>query len=286
MDILPNIPAKIGYISLTIYPVDKVTKDPVLGSNITLLQNGSILLKTDWTVGRDGNYTQIELTDIDVNQDLQLIVTAPGYKEAIFNTFEIIDLQFDPLVYLTKTGNNFLPIALAGLALLAVTEDKKIGAANTGKNNLINAGLLIGGGYVLIKAIGIADNLLELLGLQKSVETRTLDFASTDPNSFWNPNFWRQFSNWNYALTANQARSIISQLKSAFSWFNDDEAAAIAALKQLKTQSNLSYISYVFSADEGKDFLTWLRGDAYPNDRLSDAEIYDLHNYIAKLPTH
>ena len=226
----------------------------------------------------------------------KLYLSKPGYQnfdiglDTLFSDYFVDESDNNPVnefnFVLTKKSGALLPILLgSGLLIIAANnEKKKVGAVE--KTDILNIGLVIGGGFLLFKGINILNSLFDFLGLSKSKETQSLDFSSSDPNSFWNPNFWRQFSSFTYAITEPQAQQIINQLKDAFGYFNDDESAAISALKTLRTQSNLSFLAWEFSKTDNQDLLTWLRGDSFPNDRLSDSEVYSLHQYFSNLPSH
>lgn len=219
--------------------------------------------------------------------DLIKVDAPPGYKVpmplAMSYTYP------DNSYYLQIQEPTFLiiPIALgAGLLLLARKKKKKVGAFDT--NTVVTVGIAIAGGYILFNSMHILDSLLQAFGINKSKETQALDVTASSPTSFWNPNFWKDAPNGTYthAITEQQAQDIISQLYDAKSIWNDDEAEAKGALKQLQTQAELSFVAWELQKANGVDLLEFLRGGLWPNDFLSDADVYEINSYFQGLPKY
>lgn len=87
-------------------------------------------------------------------------------------------------------------------------------------------------------------------------------------------------------MSEQQAITNLLQIESAFGIISDDVSTVMGVFKGLQTQSELSYMADIWQQKNGSDFLTWLRGTTWPNDRLSDSEINDITTFVSKLPTH
>lgn len=256
--------------------VDDANGSPVYGATINII-NKSTGNPTGEQYKPDTN-----LFSITINNPGSVLIEVT--KEGFFPTIgEPADMQGEVSLISENQNKSFLPIAVGAalLLLMAKKKNKKVGFTTTD----VMPWLLISGALIVFNK---GNQLLQWLGLSPSPATINLDNATSDPNSFWNPNFWTTAPNhqYSYAITEQQARDIIAKLKDAMSWWNDDEAAAVSALKQLKTQANLSFVAWEFAKTDNQDLLTWLRGNSYPNDRLSDSEVYSIHNYFANLPKY
>lgn len=154
--------------------------------------------------------------------------------------------------------------------------------------------LWIAGGFVALRIFGPilsgVDRLFQGLGISQSAAAASLESMKQDPGSFWNGQFWRNVSKRTAGglvkvLTTASINDLWGSLNNAFGYFNDDEAAAIAAFKKhIRTQTQLSYFSEWVAKNAGTDLLTWLEGSGYPNDRLSAEEIDIITQYVKKLP--
>lgn len=154
--------------------------------------------------------------------------------------------------------------------------------------------LWIAGGLLAVRVVGpllgTVDRLFQGLGISQSAAAASLEAMKRDPGSFWNGQFWRNVSKRTAGglvkvLTTAAVNDLWASLNNAFGYFNDDEAAALAAFKKhIRTQTQLSYFSEWVAKNAGIDLLTWLEGSTYPNDRLSADEIDIITQYVKKLP--
>lgn len=212
-----------------------------------------------------------------------IAIRAAGFKTIVTT----LDKITDTTIFLQKQSKlPFLElIAAAGILAYAAKNKKRVGALTTEE---LKPFLYIGGGILAFDSV---KRILEGLGFWKSQATKDLDGTSTNPNSFWNPNFWRTINpsgtGWTYAIDVTTAEQWLYDLINSFGIFNDDEEAAIGVLKRCRTQANLSFLAYVFDTYMKKgDLLTYLRGGNWPQDRLSDADVYTINNYISRLPKY
>jgi hypothetical protein len=174
--------------------------------------------------------------------------------------------------------------AVAGAAMLYMKREKKVGFLSSA--DIMPIMLLVGGfiGFDLIK------KTLEFLGLWDSQDTKDLDNAANNPNSFWSPNFWQTkpaSTPWTYVINEATANQWIDDITDAFGWWNDSEEQAIGVFKRCRTQANLSFLAWVFGRRyDGEDLLTYLRGGWWPQDRLSDSDVNIINQYISRLPKY
>lgn len=163
-------------------------------------------------------------------------------------------------------------------------QKKEIGNLNTED---LKPWLLIGG--VVLGYVAIIRPLFEGLGLLRSGDTRELDSASVDPGSWWNPNYYKT-KPYNIAytnpITKGRANELAEMLYDQFGWFNDNEEGAVAVFKSLPSQAAGSYLSEAFREIYGQDMLAFLRGGIWPQDRLSDADVNLINNYVKSLPKY
>lgn len=228
--------------------------------------DGSYTLYTDWP----------ENTFVDFAFD--------GYKKITLSYKDIADAN--GLIYLEKEVKP-APwiIAIVLIAVIAYRKKtNKVGAFSTA--DLFPIAILVGGviGFDLIK------KSLEGLGIWDSRDTKDLNEESSNPNSFWSPNYWQTVKpankNWTYAINEQTALDWCKEIKDAFGVFNDNEEQAIAVFKRCRTKANCSFLAWVFQKYYNQDLLTYLRGGAWPQDRLSDADVNVINKYISNLPAY
>ena len=213
--------------------------------------------------------------------DVLFLFSAPGYAAFVATAN---DLRMWGEVVLDKADVQnsiiWVPVIIGILLLMKSKGRKQVGKFNIDEILPI---LLIGGGLL---GFNLIQKLLQSIGIWSSPDTKALDNVATDARSFWNPNFYKQFSTYSYAITRAQAVQYIQQIMDAFGAFNDCEDCVIAVFKQLKTKSNVSYLSDVFYQTQGQDLLTYLRGGLWPQDHLSDSDVNTINNFLSQLPNN
>jgi hypothetical protein len=125
-----------------------------------------------------------------------------------------------------------------------------------------------------------------LFGIIDSQATTDLNNQSTNPQSFWNPTYYKNFSSYSYAIDTTTAQQYVQQILDSFGAFNDNEEQAIAVFHQLKTKANVSFLAEIFYRMTGQDLLTYLRGGIWPQDRLSDSDVNAINQFLSKLPNN
>lgn len=267
----------LTYISGTLIDADS---NPVNGATMAFRINGE---NTDDVapVPLEGNSYIIETT-ADQIQSYGAMFRAKGFIP-IFIPFPT--LRDNSTVTMTKEESFpfWIVILVIGAVYLYRKNTKKVGALGMG--DLFPIFILAGG----IIAFDIIKKILIKLGIWDSKDTKDLDAAATDPNSAWSPTFYKtKPSNipWSYAITTSQAKEYSKTIYDSFGAFNDCEECAKGVIRQMRTKSNVSYLAEVFSQQHGEDLLSFLRGGWWPQDRLSDADVNELNNYVNQLPKY
>jgi hypothetical protein len=215
-----------------------------------------------------------------------MIFSAKGYT-SLYVPFSM--LEENPNVSLTKDSSVPVWMMLAILAAIILVQKKKkkdgkVGAFGTA--DVYTVMMLVGG----VIAFSIIRKVLEGLGLWNSKDTKALDNASTDPNSFWNPNYWLTIKPpdkaWTYAISEATADQWCDEIYNSFGAFNDDEEDVIGIFKRCRTKANCSFLAWAWDRYKGGDLLAYLRGGNWPSDRLSDKDVNTINSFISKLPNY
>lgn len=143
--------------------------------------------------------------------------------------------------------------------------------------------IVIGAAGVAVLYFGLLNPLLKWLGIKDDANTKQLDATANIPGSPWDPNKYKITSG-AVILTRSAGERYAREIYDAFGAFNDCEECAIAVFKQLKYQTQVSYLSQVFYDLYNQDLFTFLRGGIWPQDRLSDSELAALDSYVKNLP--
>lgn len=272
-----------GFNDYVLTFVDAQTGSPLPAVTVSIMDQFGNVLSVEGGAGTgiDGVLT---LTGIDDSINYTVTASKSGYKDLTLNTGDLSG-QNNWRVVMEKRFN-VLPLLGVTMILFAINNKKKKKVGAIEQKDIINAGLVIGGGFLLIKGTNLINSILELIGLQQSPDETAVLLSGSDPNSFWNPTFWRKFTTYTYAMTLAEAESIISQIDDSLGNWTNDQSAAIAAIKQVRTQANLSWIAYVLQQEQGKDLITWLHTSSWIENGLTYAQINDITNYVSKLPSH
>ena len=248
--------------------------------------NNAIIRVVDLTISEKiGEPLQLGNNGYSIQSDspdeVAISFTAAGFKSA---TIPMMALSENPNVYLQKSIS-VLPVLLAtGLILATANKQRSVGKIT---RETVVVGVMI---IAAVKGVSILDRIMEFFGLKKSQDTKDLDGASSDPNSFWNPMYWSSIKPpdkpWSYAITEEQARGYVKEITDAFGAFNDCEECVIGIFKKFRTKANASFLAWVFQKETGQDMLKYLRGVIWPQDRLSDADVNLINKYINNLPNY
>jgi len=150
-----------------------------------------------------------------------------------------------------------------------------------------NSSLIIGLVVVYFGYNKVIKPILESVGLQKSNEELEIEKQTSNPGSPWNPNYWRKGGA--TIITSAAAEKFINTIWNAPGYFSDDFDAVLGVFKQLKTKSQVSYLSDKFNQVKGKDLLSWLQGGgalSWPADRFSAEQVNQLIKYVNGLKNY
>ncbi len=133
---------------------------------------------------------------------------------------------------------------------------------------------------------GKLGSMVPSFGKEDEVEDRKVQQEALKIDSPFNPNFYKTGPVGTLLITSQAANTFVLAILNSVGWFQDDFSKVLGIFKQLKTQSQVSYLADKFAAYEGQDLLTWLRGSTYPNDRFSAEEVNQIVQYAKSLPKY
>ena len=223
-----------------------------------------------------------QFTSYPDDPEVAIKIERKGFKPAVRSILELV--QFDyPTIYMQRDNTLILAAAIAAGVILLPGESNKVGEVSSDN---VKTALYVGGGllaWVLVK------DLLEALGIFKSRDTVDLDHAATDPESWWNPSFYLSKPPsipYTRPITTAQAVTMADNIYDAIGWVNDNEEAIKGVFRQLPSQAAGSFLCAVFLQRYGVDLLDFLRGGNWPQDRLSDADVNEITNFVNRLPKY
>lgn len=272
--------------------VSSETGEPIPSATVTLFVNNVPVQRI--LSDRAGSFyvtMQSPAESINISSASYTSFTWPASEYQ--HTFELEPnkKELDPVVLppVAKKHNSQWLLIVAAIMVIYETSKKKNGGS-VGKVDLGTIVAIAAGGIALV-GFDVVKKFLEKLGIWDNPHTKNLDHQAGDPGSPWSPNFWRTGPVGTKLLPVYYMVDMLAQLKSAFGFWDDDEAMAIGVFKKLTTQSQLSFFADWFNTTDehgnaGGDLLAWLRGSAWPNDRLSDSEVDEINQYILNLPKY
>lgn len=135
---------------------------------------------------------------------------------------------------------------------------------------------------------GVLDPLMKKLGIKKDDNEILVDDTinqGSAKNPF-DPNFWRVAPAGALLLHNYDGFLLCDKIYRAFGPVNDDEETPIGVIRGLKTQSQVSYLSYLFLQRYGQDLLTFLKGGNWPEDRLSAEDVATIIRVVKDKPPY
>jgi len=174
-------------------------------------------------------------------------------------------------------------VAMVGVIALSMAKKKKVGKLDS--SDVKTIALLVGG----VIAFSVIKQLLEKLGVWDSADSKALDAASEDPNSWWSPVFWKSkpsYVNYTNPITASTAQAYAKKIYDSIGVFNDDEDAVKSVFTSLPSRAAGSFVADYFRQLYGQDLLKFLRGGVWPQDRLSDSDVNEINRYVFNLPKY
>lgn len=245
------------------------------------------------TTSNDVGYFAINSGNIQVGDKIKIShvsynpveLTVTGASSYGFIPMDRKVVELPPVVVTSPDKKNNAAVPLLILGALALASTKKKAVSGPGGDTA----LLVGVAAVGFLGFDIVKKLLETVGLWRSQDVKDVADEIQNPNSPFSPEFYKKAPAGSLLLTTATCKQYMDILTDAFGPFDDDESQAVGVFKQMRTQSQVSFFADYFSKNifpPGPDLLTWLRGGAWPNDRLSAAELNEIVKYVNKLPKY
>jgi len=285
--------------------VNDATLEPLPQASIRVVNQQGVYLGDGIAADNEGKFR----LDSSIFEGNLLEISYVGFATAYiapadFLMYNVFGLQteadvLDPVIVtpqiIKKNAGVLIGAGIVGLAFLA--DDKKrrgavgnpaalLAAGSLFKDPVVKYATLGLGAYLIFQLFGGVNSILEKLGLKESQDTKDLDNTAEDPGSWWSPAFYKNAPNGALLLTVAKADEYAKQIYDAIGVLNDNEEAVKAVFRNLKTQSQGSFLADRFAFKYGADLLSWLRGGTYPQDRLSDADVNEITNYVNNLPNY
>lgn len=140
---------------------------------------------------------------------------------------------------------------------------------------------------ILNKTFKGSNALLETLGLKDDADEKATDDVLTrnknkaENAGYWTPSLYKSKAGCKL-VTRAVAERLAGEIYDSVGYFYDTPAQAVAAFKQLKYKSQISFLTDVFSQKYKLDLKTFL------NERFDTTEqkkaLNDIYNYTEKLP--
>jgi len=270
----------IGQVYVTGTVFDAVTKQPLFGATVTLLDENNNPVSAPTTLNAGSN-TFTVWTDIPDQRRVSVEATNYGPTVMEFTYFQNNDQVFlTPLTQHTDI-KKYWWVALIALPIL-MRRKKQVGKLTQDDIKWVLLGV---GGLFAFKFLR---DLLARFGLVEGQGSTATDQQIADPNSPWKPTYWQQFTKFNYPITEEQATEYSTTIHGAFGVFQDDFNSVLSVFSNMHTKANVSYLSYVFNNKYNEDLLSFLKdgGGLMPWDGLSDAHLKQLTDLVANLPTN
>lgn len=129
----------------------------------------------------------------------------------------------------------------------------------------------------------IVNPILKKLGIRTSQAIQQAQQGGI--NNAFNPLFWKEQSG-ALIITRVAVDQMAAKIYNSFTIFQDDFNAVFSVFKQLKTQSQVSYLADIFRQKYNADLITFLGngGGVLPWDGLSDTQLSKIVSYVNNLP--
>ena len=149
------------------------------------------------------------------------------------------------------------------------------------KNLAIYAGIYL----LLVRPI------LTKVGIVKSKEDRLIDEQTSLPNNInpFSPAFYRTGGPGTKILTSNAANRYAADIYDAMGYLTDDEAKIYGVFRQLKYQSQISFLAEKFANKYSIDLLEYLKrgkNQFNPGSGLNSEELTVIFNIVNRLPKY
>lgn len=280
-------PPDLGGIRFSGLVIDADTKEPIPGASVQFYLGQTLL--DGMAANGQGQFNTVLLDDPD-----GLVITHAEYNGSMFQAANggiySLERKVKALedVIVTSSGkgnNNWLLFGGLGLLLLLSQKKKKVGSA--GELNM-NTLLVVGGGIFAVSTVmNAGKGILTTLGMYGGPGIKAAEAEQINPNSPWKPAFWKVNVN-RLLITDAKVTEFIKTIHDAFTLFQDDFNAIMGVFSQLKTKSQVSYLSDKFTQRYNEDLLSFLKdgGGLMPWDGLSDKNLKILLDMVNGLPQY
>lgn len=131
-----------------------------------------------------------------------------------------------------------------------------------------------------------AKPVLNFLGITKGAGERAAIDESKNPNSPFNPNLWQTLKVVPNEALKKKVMTAALIIHDAMGYVTDNEDEVFAAIKAMRTKTEISMVAYAFQAAFGKDLVQYLQKgrDIFPQNGLSDSELKQVFSLVARLP--
>ncbi len=278
--------------------IDSQTGAPLPGATVSVLSSYNIPKLLFAIAGNDGFF---EFNNPAINDNDNLLIT---HTEHLSLTVPVADVweqmkYDDPIIPLQRKIGVLSPVlvdthiksnsgagylGLAALLLLTMANKKKKAVGEIKRSDVITGGLVVAGLF----GFKIIQNLLEAVGIFAGAGNNQASQQQSNPNSPWKPAFYQSSPSGALLITESRVQEFIQTIHDAFTVINDDFNAIMSVFTQLKTQSQVSYLSYKFTEKYSEDLLSFLRdgGGVLPWDGLSSAHMKIITDLVNNLPKY
>jgi len=133
--------------------------------------------------------------------------------------------------------------------------------------------------------------LLQKIGIVKSAEEKLVERQNELPNNInpFSPVFYKTGGAGTIILRQSAAANYAQIIYNAMGFVTDDEAAILGVFRQLRTQSQVSYLSEFFTTKYGASLLDFLqrgKNQYNPASGLNADEMNTIFNIVNKLPKY
>ena len=160
---------------------------------------------------------------------------------------------------------------------------------------LIGVAIIVLAAIVVKKFFGGIDGLLEKFGFKDDAETKqakedtaaAIAKANNEPkNSPWNPNFYKSAPSGSKLVTAAIADAAATKIYDSSGYLLPDRPEqAFAALKQMPSQTAVSWLAERFELKYKQDLLSWLQ-EAFNDTPTQEKYLAQMLNYVTNLPKY
>lgn len=255
-------------------------------------EQGSVLVRT---TANGSGYYKINVPPMD-GIYLMSVTSAEHESEGMYFDYagditQNFTLQrkiktIDPVVVTNtpRAKENYIPMLVAMGIVYSQHDKKTIGKI---EKSDVQTGILIVGGVLMISAV---KKLLEKLNIFAGPGQQAVTNEQLNPKSPWKPAFLDHIPpGTNYLLlTSAKALEFSKIIHNAFTVFQDNYNSILGVFNQLKTQSQVAFLSKIFQQTYNEDLLTFLTdgGGVLPWDGLSDSHLEEITGLVKNLPQY